>query len=299
MHGNSARTAAGDRSAASAVVRCHDVHRDRVESGNATRALVSSMSDLSRNRLLAAVPPAELERIGPFLARVPLRRRQVLQEPHLPSPYAYFIEHGAVSVLAKTKADGPIGVGLVGRFGMIGTPIVLGTMRSPLRALVQIPGEALRIGAEDLRRCMEACEALRRILLRYVQALMIQSAQLALCNTRHSTDERLARWLLLARDRMDEDDVCVTHDLLSRVLGVRRATVTEAIGRLEQAGMVRPSRGCLTILDRSGLERIACECYRIIRAEYDQMLVGGPDGLRAAGEATARASLRVVDGGSS
>ena len=242
--------------------------------------LSSSSLDLSRNRLLAALPPVELERLRPYLSRVTLRRRQVLQEPHVPSSFGYFIERGAASILARTKADGAVG-GLVGSYGMVGVPIVLGTMRSPLRALVQIPGEALRISADDLRRCLDQSQALRLLLLRYVQALMVQSAQLTLCNTRHQTDQRLARWLLLVRDRVDDDDICVTHDLVSRVLGLRRASVTEAIGRLEEGGMVRRRRGCITILDRTKLEQASCECYRIIRAEYESVMPGRPDGVQS------------------
>ena len=230
-----------------------------------------SRSHRSHNRLLAALPTSELERILRYTTRVPTRRRQVLQESHVYSPYAYFIETGAASVMAGTRADGPVGAGMLGWFDVVGLPIVLGTLRSPLRALVQIPGEALRIGAEDLRRCLDQSEALRTILLRYVQAQLVQSAQLTVCSTRHDSNKRLARWLLLARDRLDDDDLCVTHELVGKVLGLRRASITEAVGRLEEAGIVRLRRGCITIVDRERLEQVSCECYRTIRAEYEYL----------------------------
>jgi CRP-like cAMP-binding protein len=225
-----------------------------------------------RNRLLAALPAQDFDLLHPHLERVALKRRQVLEEPHVPIRYVHFIERGAASMASRTRADGLVGVGLVGRTGLVGIPVVLGTMGSPLRCVVQIPGEALRIGADHLRRAMDRSAAMRQILLNYVQALMVQNSQLVLCNTRHPSDQRLARWLLLAHDESDDDAVCVTHAVVSRILGVRRATVTEAIGRLGAAGVVRTDRGCITIVDRARLEQVACECYRIIRAEYDRLV---------------------------
>ena len=229
-----------------------------------------------RNRLLAAVPPSELERLRPHLEPVLLKRRQTLQESNLPVQHAYFIENGAAALMSKTRTDGPVGAGLVGRIGIVGLPIVLGTMRSPIRCVVQIPGDALRISAGDLRQAMERSQALRQILLNYVQAIMVQNMQLVLCSTRHLTEQRLARWLLLARDRLDTDEICVTHALVGKVLGVRRASVTDAIGKFEDAGALRRDRGCITLLDRAKLEQACCECYRLIRAEYDRLIPSAP-----------------------
>lgn len=225
-----------------------------------------------RNRLLAALPASDMEHLRSRLHLVPLRLGQVLQEPQQQAEHAFFIELGIASLQIGTAPGDLTEVGVVGRMGMIGTWIVLGRMRSPLRGVVHVPGEALQIRAAHLRTAMLRSPALRRILLSYTQSLMVQTSQLVLCNAQHPIDGRVARWLLLARDRLDSDDVRITHDLLSRVLGVRRASVTEAVGRLVEAGAVLGDRGLITIRDRPRLERLACSCYEIIRSEYDRML---------------------------
>jgi len=145
-----------------------------------------------------------------------------------------------------------------------------------------VPGEAFRIGAEELGRALEALPALRRLLLAYVQAAMVQSAQLAVCNTRHSLRERLARWLLLAHDRLDGDEIPLTHQSLSRAIGVRRAGVTTAMGRMEEAGVVRRGRGRLVILDRGALVATSCKCYGVIRAEQRRIFCSPEPDLPAA-----------------
>jgi CRP-like cAMP-binding protein len=159
-------------------------------------------------------------------------------------------------------------VAIIGQLGLVGVPVVLGTMRSPQRCVMEVPGEALQINAEDLRRAMDESPLLRQQLMNYVQALLIQNSQTVLCNARHRLEERLARWLLLAQDRLDDDSIPLTHDLLSMMLGVRRAGITTALERLERSGAVRKGRGAVEIANRAHLEQWTCECYRIIAMEY-------------------------------
>jgi CRP-like cAMP-binding protein len=158
----------------------------------------------------------------------------------------------------------------LGSKDFIGVPIVLGTGRSPHRCVVQIAGKALRITANDLLNAIERWPELRRLLLAYVQAALVHSAQLVACNTRHSLSQRLARWLLIANDELQSSEIVLTHDSLSRALGVRRAGVTTAIGDMEDAGLIRRGRGRIEIINRGGLEEACCGCYRTIRSEHER-----------------------------
>jgi CRP-like cAMP-binding protein len=241
------------------------------------------------NSVLARLPAATLARLQPKLRHVQLKRHDILQETHRSIDRVYFLQGGLAVLLARTRRDGEVGVAVVGRFGLVGVPAVLGTMRSPYRCVMEIPGEALQIGTQDLRRAMDESPVLRGQLLNYVQALLVQNAQTALCNARHNLEQRLARWLLLSRDRLDDDIIPLTHDLLSIMLGVRRAGVTMALEQLERSGAVRRKRGAVEIANRAHLEKGTCECYRIIAAEYQRLIdVARPesalerDGHRAA-----------------
>jgi CRP-like cAMP-binding protein len=228
-----------------------------------------------RNELLLAVPTDELMRLRPHLERVSLKRRQLLQERNVPLAYAWFIERGTASLMSRT-GNGPdtLEIRSVGCKDVVGLPLILGTMRSPHRCLVQEPGEALRIRAEDFQRVLQERPVLQQLLLAYVQAAMVQSAQLVVCNACHTLRERLARRLLLAHDGLDRPEIAVTHQMLGRVLGVRRAGVTTAMGRMEQEGLLRRGRGHIVILDRAGLEETSCDCYRLIQAEYQRVGCG-------------------------
>jgi CRP-like cAMP-binding protein len=226
-----------------------------------------------QNRLLKSMPAAAFTLIGSRLKRVPLKSREILQERNRPIPYVYFVERGVASVFARTSRDGPVEVAMIGRLGLVGVPVVLGTMRSPNRCLVMVPGEALRISSGDLKNAIDRSSELRQHLMNYVQALLIQNSQTVLCNVRHELCDRLCRWLLLACDRLDDNTIPVTHDLLSMTLGVRRAGVTAALAKLAAAGAVRRLRGAIEILDRDILEQRACECYRIISAEYKRLTI--------------------------
>ncbi len=218
-----------------------------------------------------ALPEAEFAAIRPLFCPVQLRKWQVLQESNRRMQHAFFITRGVASLLISTKREGTIEVAVVGRLGFVGVPILLGTMRSPHRCLMHVPGEALRIAASDFEEAMRLSPRLRFILNRYVQALLIQQSQVSLCNARHKLEERLARWLLVVRDRLGSEEIPVTHRFAAQVLGVRRASVTLVIKGLEEMGAVAGGRGHIMILDASKLEAATCECYAIILAEYSRI----------------------------
>lgn len=225
-----------------------------------------------RNGLLAALPEDALARLRPLLEPVELKRKQILHERNVPIPHAYFIERGTASMLSRSGEHGAVEIGTVGRGDLVGLAVVLGATRSPHRCVVQVPGSALRIATDNLKRAFDELPCFRNLLLAHVQAVMTEGTQLVVCNTRHRLKERLARWLLVAHDRLDGDEIPLTHESLSRAIAVRRAGVTVAVGQMEDGGIVRLGRGRLTILDRPALERTSCECYRIIRAEHRRML---------------------------
>jgi CRP-like cAMP-binding protein len=222
---------------------------------------------LVQNRILAQMSADAYAALAPDLERVQLKRRAIVQERHWPLEYVYFLERGVASIFAWTRQDGPVQVAIVGRYGLVGVGAVLGITRSPHRCQMQTDGEALRIPVRALNAAMEASSATRRPLLNYVHFLLIQNSQFALCNARHELEQRVSRCLLSTHDRLDGDIIPVTHDLLSMMLGVRRAGITEVLGVLEEAGAVRRARGAIEIVDRTLLEARACECYRIIAAE--------------------------------
>jgi len=221
-----------------------------------------------RNRLLAGLDLASFARLAPHLTRVPLARRAVLQDHFHRIEHVHFIERGVASLYARTRADGPVEVALIGPFGFAGVPAILGNTRSPHRCLMQVPGEALKIAVPDLLDAMQQAPAIRNHLLAYIHALLVQNAQAALCNGRHDVEQRLSRWLLLAAERLDDDVIPITHEMLSINLGVRRAGVTTLLGSLQRSGVIAMSRASCRIVDRAALERRACECHAIIAAEY-------------------------------
>lgn len=198
--------------------------------------------------------------------RVALARRQVLMERNVPLRFVYFLESGAVSLFARAGSDrANVEIRTLGVDDFVGIPIVLGARLSPHRCAVQVAGTALRIDAQDFAALLEDFPELRRILLGYVHAALVHCSQLVACNTRHSLRERLARWLLIASDRLQKDQIPLTHDVMSRAIAVRRAGITTEMGRMEQAGLIRRHRGCISIMDRDGLENASCSCYRVLR----------------------------------
>jgi CRP-like cAMP-binding protein len=238
------------------------------------------------NELLRALPADELDRVLACAELVPLKPRQVLIEANLSVLHAYFFETGVASVLGSAGPRKPMEVCLVGRRGFVGIPIVLGTGRTPMRVMVQLKGRAWRIPAADFEMLVAECPVLRRVLYSHIQGRLIQEALLNVCNACHSVPERICRWLLMARDRMRSDHIPATHDLIARMLGVRRPGVTAALGDLEKRGVIKLARGNVEIGQPRALERCACRCAQRIDGEYDRLLktaIGIPTEFEAFG----------------
>ena len=201
-----------------------------------------------------------------------LNVKDVLVQANEPIAHVYFMEEGLASIVAISPDDERIEVGHVGREGMTGEPVLLGVTSSPNQTFIQVAGSGLRIRAEDLTAAAEASPSLRALLLRFVQTLLIQTSHSALANGRYTIQERLARWLLMCHDRMDGDDLPLTHEFLSLMLGVRRSGVTEALHILEGVEIVKASRGHIRMLNRERLEEIAGGCYGVPEAEYVKLI---------------------------
>jgi CRP-like cAMP-binding protein len=220
----------------------------------------------THNGILAGLPEREFQFLQPDLTRVTLVSHQVLHEAGARIVDAYFMESGVASLTADTADVGQVEVGLTGPEGMVGVSAVLNAeARAVHRAFIQVAGSALRIQVAQLRAAMEQCPVLRERCLLYAQFLMVQASQVAACNARHGIFQRLARWLLMTRDRIESDDVPMTQDFLSVMLGVRRASVAQAISALEAKDVIRHGRGRVRIIDRPKLEAEACNCYQILR----------------------------------
>ena len=236
---------------------------------------MSNASPQAVNRLLAALPLAEYERLIPHLAHVSLSLKQVLQEVGEPIEYVYFPQSAMVSALS-TMADGSmVEVGLVGKEGVTGMPAALGDNIAATNAIAQAAGSGMRMKASVLKTEFGRGDVLQSLLLRYIQAQHAFVTQNAACNRLHQLDERLARWLLLVCDRVGSNELPMTHEFMSHMLGVRRAGVTEAANALQQAGLIRYTRGKITILNRQELEAASCECYEIINGEFARLLSTG------------------------
>jgi Crp-like helix-turn-helix protein len=226
----------------------------------------------SRNHLLAVLPPGEYLELRPHLTTVRLEARARLAEPNREIEWVYFPLDAVISVAAVDGEDDAVEVGSIGCEGMAGLPVLFGAGRSTTRILVQIAGDAERMHAAVLQREAARNDAFRRLLHLYAQGFMTQVAQSTACSRLHAAEERLARWLLICRDRLGRDDIPITHQTMAVMLGVRRATVTEAAGSLQDAGLIRYRRGMVTIVERKRLEAAACECYAIVREEFDRLL---------------------------
>jgi CRP-like cAMP-binding protein len=213
------------------------------------------------NNLLAALPRKSYERLLPALSPATLVFGEVLYEPGKPMRHVYFPGQCLVSLLTLVEGHLALEVGMVGREGMVGVPLALGVTDSPMRALVQGGGPALRMGAARFRSELERSPPLRRGLNRYIHTLMGQITQTAACNRFHQVEARLARWLLMTRDRMASAQFAMTQDFLAAMLGVRRVGVTEAAGALQRRRLIAYHRGSIEILDQRGLEAAACSCY--------------------------------------
>jgi CRP-like cAMP-binding protein len=232
----------------------------------------SQIAPVSQNRLLAFLPPEELERLTPHLERVPLVFRETLFEAKAPIQFFYFPLNGVISTIASMKDGSAVEVGIVGKEGATDVAIVLGDDISSHNGLVQLGGSALKLSAVVLREELHRDGGLRSVLLRYARFTLAQATQSAACNRLHSLEQRCARWLLSIRDRVEADTFPITHELLAYMLGVRRPGVTVTAQVLQKAGRLRYARGQLTILDGDGLEADACECHRVLKNEFARLL---------------------------
>ena len=218
-----------------------------------------------KNRLLTTLPQQEKDRLSPFLEPVNLKLRQTLLEAGQPIKYVYFPDDAVTSTVVQTLDGGSIEVGLMGVEGMVGLSLLLGTEISNTTVFAQIPGIATRMKAIDfIEHVRERQGTLFALLQRYTNAFMGMIAQVAACNNQHSLEERMCRWILLTHDRVQKDEFILTQEFLSQMLGVRRPSVSVVASTLQNAGMIRYSRGIVTVVDRRGLESATCECYGLI-----------------------------------
>ncbi len=225
-----------------------------------------------RNRLLNKLAPDDWARLAPHLEAVTLRERQIIEVPLKPIAHAYFLEIGVASVVAVDPEDHRIEVGVIGFEGITGVPLIMGDTRAQHSTYMQIPGSGHRIAAEKLRAALCESETLRALMLKSAHGFMIQTAHTALANGRAKLEERLARWLLMAHDRMTSNAVPLTHEFLAVMLGVRRAGVTVAIHSFEQRGFITTRRGELTVVSRAGLEQVAGSFYGTPEVELERLL---------------------------
>jgi CRP-like cAMP-binding protein len=226
---------------------------------------------LRQNRLLALLPAAELDAMRPYLERVTVQLGEPLIRPHEPIRYAYFPLDCLASLVIILEDGSTVESGSVGREGMVGIPIVLGAGSTPMQTLTQIAGDAFRIEASTIRAMFEQRGALHLMLSRYIHTLFMIASQSAACNRRHGVEARLARWLLMSSDSIASTSLDITQEFLAAMLGVRRAGVTEAAVKLQEAGWIAYSRGFVKILDREALEDAACECYHVVKQEYERL----------------------------
>ncbi|HXL70966.1 MAG TPA: Crp/Fnr family transcriptional regulator [Rhizomicrobium sp.] len=232
---------------------------------------VSSRAEV-RNRLLAKLSPEDWALVAPHLEMVALKERQVVEVPHKPITHVYFMETGVVSVVAVNEEDHRIEVGVIGREGMTGVSLVMGDDRAQHSAYLQIGGNGRRMPAATFIEAMNRSTSLRNLMMKSAQAFMIQTAHTALANGRAKLEERLARWLLMAHDRLSSDAVPLTHEFLAVMLGVRRAGVTVALHSFERRGLIATRRGQLTLVDRKGIEKVAGSFYGIPEAELKRLM---------------------------
>ena len=226
----------------------------------------------SDNRMLSILSADDFALLEPHLESVPLGLRKYLERPNRRITDVYFPEDGFASVVAIQSSGKRVEVGLIGREGMTGLPIVLGNHRSPNATYMQAAGRGKCMPATELRKAFQTSQSLRNSLLKFVQAFGVQTTHTAICNAQSRLDVRLARWLLMAQDRMGDDTLPLTHEFLSLMLGVRRPGVTEALHALRKKGLISYARGRITIKDRKGLERAAGEAYGVPEAEYRRLI---------------------------
>jgi CRP-like cAMP-binding protein len=224
------------------------------------------------NRLLAALPEAEQQRWWPQLEAVDMPLGQVLYESGRTLSHVYFPTNAIVSLLYVMENGASAEIAVVGNEGIVGISLFMGGESTPSRAVVQSAGQGFRLEAQLMKDEFNRAGPVLHLLLRYTQALITQMAQTAVCNRHHSLDQQLCRWLLLSLDRLEGSELVMTQELIANMLGVRREGVTEGALKLQQAGLIRYARGHISVLDRKGLEKRTCECYAVVKTEYDRLL---------------------------
>jgi CRP-like cAMP-binding protein len=233
---------------------------------------MSSPHSPNQNHILAALPTAEFEPLVAHLELVPLRLGEILYEPGGQLQHAYFPTTAIVSLHYVTESGASAEIAGVGNEGVVGISLFMGGDTTPSSAVVQTAGHAYRLERHLLKQEFNRGGLMHRLLLRYTQALITQMNQTAACNRHHSVEQQLCRWLLLTLDRLPSNDLVMTQELVASMLGVRREGITEAAGRLQSAGLIRYRRGHIAVLERSGLEAGACECYAVVKKELRRLL---------------------------
>jgi CRP-like cAMP-binding protein len=233
---------------------------------------VTSTIDPKKNHLLAALPVEDYQRLLPDIESIDMPLGWVVYESGAQMDYIYFPTTCIVSLLYVMKNGASAEIAIAGNEGLVGISLFMGGETTPSRAVVQSAGEGYRVKADVLKKEFALGAALQQLALRYTQALITQMAQTAVCNRHHSVDQQLCRWLLLSMDRLQGNELKMTQDLIANMLGVRREGVTAAAGQLQGAGVIHYSRGHITVLDRKRLEARACECYAVVKTEFDRLL---------------------------
>jgi CRP-like cAMP-binding protein len=225
-----------------------------------------------QNHLLGALPTSDYERVASHLELIPMNLGDVLYESGVKLQYVYFPTTCIISLLYVMEDGASAEIAIVGNEGILGISLFMGGNTTPSRAIVQSAGHAYRLKADLLKDEFERYGPTMHLLLRYTQALITQMAQTAVCNRHHSVDQQLCRWLLLSLDRLESNELSMTQELIANMLGVRREGVTEAAGKLQDALLIRYHRGRIKVLDRPGLEARSCECYQVVKTEFDRLL---------------------------
>jgi len=237
---------------------------------------MAAVSEIRKNHLLASLPDGDFARWEPMLEPAEMPLGQVLHESGSAMAHVYFPTTSIVSLLYVLQNGASAEIAVVGNEGLVGVSLFMGGETTPNRAVVQSAGRGYRLKSQHLKSEFERAGPIMHLLLRYTQALITQMSQTAVCNRHHSLDQQLCRWLLLSLDRLSGNSLVMTQELIANMLGVRREGVTEGALKLQVAGLIRYSRGHITVLDRKGLEQRTCECYAVVKREYDRLLPDRP-----------------------
>jgi len=237
-----------------------------------SRTAAATLLSPRENGLLAAMPDADYQALMPALERVTMPLGRAVYEAGEPQGFVYFPTTSIVSLLYVLADGATAEIAVTGKEGLVGIALFMGGETTPSRAVVQSAGHGYRLRAQLLKNEFGRFGLMMQLLLRYTQALITQMAQTAVCNRHHSIDQQLCRWLLLSLDRLVSNQLAMTQELIANMLGVRREGVTEAAGKLQEAGLIQYRRGRITILDRPGLEARCCECYQVVKTEFDRLL---------------------------